>query len=150
MGDWLRKNAEAVQAVGAVLTVLLALAALLGVKWQVDGAERIQREQSARDIYREFLSLSVANPDLAEPAFCALEASPKAPAYGAYLDYLLYAAEQSMALDPDLEPLFSGYLTQHKSALCGLTPDQLALYEPGVAALISTVRGGCTDVPACP
>jgi hypothetical protein len=139
-----------VQAVGAVLTVLLALMALLGVKWQVDSAERIQREQPARDIFRRFPGLSVADPDLAEPEFGTLQESPKAPAYAAYLNHLVHAAVQSMALDPEQAPMPSGILEQHKAALCGFTPDQLALHEPGAKALLATVRGRCTYVQVRP
>lgn len=39
--DWLKRNAEALQAIGAILTVVLAAIALAGVKYQVNGAAAI-------------------------------------------------------------------------------------------------------------
>ncbi|MEM1301574.1 MAG: hypothetical protein AAGH17_03245, partial [Pseudomonadota bacterium] len=58
---WLKRNAEALQAIGALLTAAVAIAALVGVKWQLDAAERISQAQSAREIYRDFVALSLAN-----------------------------------------------------------------------------------------
>ncbi len=140
MMRWLTRHSEAVQAMGALLTAVIAVIALVAVKYQVDAAARLQREQSARDIYREFLSLSVANPDLAAPDFCPITTGPREASYYAYFDYMLYAAEQSLSLDPGLSVNFAHYLQNHPDALCGLTDAQLDLYEANVAQLIRDTR----------
>ena len=67
--NWLSRNSSALQALAAVFTVLIAVVALIGVKVQVDASYRVQREQSAKEIYRELLNLSIANPDLTEPNY---------------------------------------------------------------------------------
>ena len=77
MFGWLESNSRALQALAGLITALLALLALIGVKWQIDASFDSQREQSARDIYREFLNLSISNPEFADPDYCALKASPK-------------------------------------------------------------------------
>lgn len=148
--DWLKRNAEALQAIGAILTVVLAAIALAGVKYQVNGAAAIQREQSARDIYREFLNLSVSNPDLAAPDECKLEDSPREASYFAYFDYMLYAAEQSMSLDPELSVNFAHYVQRHARLLCQLSDEQLEVYEPAVADMIRELRpADCASLPPC-
>lgn len=148
---WLKRHSEALQAMGALLTAAIAVIALIAVKYQVDASARIQREQSARDIYREFLSLSVANPDLAAPDYCAVTSGPREASYFSYVDYMLYAAEQSLALDPGLSVNFTHYLQNHPVALCNLTDPQLDLYETSLAALIREIRPApCPPEPACP
>ena len=148
---WLKRHSEALQAMGALLTAAIAVIALIAVKYQVDASARIQREQSARDIYREFLSLSVANPDLAAPDYCAVTSGPREASYFSYVDYMLYAAEQSLALDPGLSVNFTHYLQSHPVALCNLTDPQLDLYETSLAALIREIRPApCPPEPACP
>lgn len=46
--SWLKRNAEAVEALAANVTALVAIAALIGVKFRLDETDRVQREQSAR------------------------------------------------------------------------------------------------------
>ena len=118
--DYLNRHAPAIQALGAILTVLLAVAALVGVKMQIDAADRIQRAQSARDIYREFLNLSVGKPEFIAPDYCALVKTPQAPAYHVYVDYLLYTAEQTLASDPGWEETMMAALDDHRTYLCSL------------------------------
>jgi hypothetical protein len=43
------------------------------IPYQVAQADRIQRDQTAREIYREFLNLTVQKPDLANADYCTLE-----------------------------------------------------------------------------
>jgi hypothetical protein len=61
--EYLNRNSGAIQAVSALLTVVLAAGALVGVKWQIDAADQIQRAQSARDIYREYLNMAINKRD---------------------------------------------------------------------------------------
>jgi hypothetical protein len=115
---WLEKHSSAVQACAALLTTMLAIFALIGVKLQIDASYDSQREQSARDIYREFLNVSIANPDFSQPDYCTLSKNSKRIAYESYVDYLFYAAEQSLAMDPDLKPVFASHLIPHAGYLC--------------------------------
>jgi hypothetical protein len=50
MMRWLNAHAGALQGAAAVATAVIALAALSGVRYQVDASARLAREQSARDI----------------------------------------------------------------------------------------------------
>jgi hypothetical protein len=137
---WLETNSKALQALAGIVTALLALLALVGVKWQIDASFDAQREQSARDIYREFLNLSIGNPDFAEPDYCAIKASPKAAAYAAYVDYMLYAAEQSLDMDAEMKPVFEEHLERHADYICA-TADWSG-YSAGVASMVAAFRKG--------
>ncbi len=112
--NWLARHSPALQALGNLVTALVAVAALIGVKLQVDTAYSVQREQSAKEIYREFLNISITNPDLAQPNYCSLSKSPRAPAYDAYVEYLLYTAEQVMQTNADWGPVFETQMELHQ------------------------------------
>ena len=72
---WLERNAKALQAVAAIVTAFAALAALIGIKVQIDANMKQQQVQSARDIYREFLNLSISKPEFAQPDYCTIKDS---------------------------------------------------------------------------
>ncbi|MGI3187258.1 hypothetical protein [Nioella aestuarii] len=98
---WFRRNTAVVEAGAAAVTALVAVAALVGVKLQLDAADEIQRAQSARDAYRAPLALAVAHPGLADPPdACALMGSQNGASYAAFVDHLLYSAEQMLTVDP--------------------------------------------------
>lgn len=138
MKHWLERHAKAIQALGAIVTMLAAVAALVGVKIQIDASARQAREQSARDIYREFLNLSIARPELAEPNYCEISGSPNEAAYENYLEYTLYTAEQLRSVSPDWDATMLEHLAAHRAALCadGDWSDD----SPGVRALITRFR----------
>ena len=145
---WFERNNKAVSAISAVLTVILALAAIIGVKVQIDGAARIQQEQSARDIYREYLNLSVQKPEFAAPDFCAIAKSNQLAAYQAYVDYLLYTGEQVMSVDPDWAPTIDDALAPHAAYLCDAHDN--AYPDPDVHALVEKLRqSACAKVKPC-
>ena len=52
MWSWIKTNASALEAIGVVLTALVALVALVGVKYQVDATAKLQQAQTAREICR--------------------------------------------------------------------------------------------------
>lgn len=142
MIDWLNRNGQAVQALAGVLTVVLALAALIGVKVQIDASDRLARAQSARDIYREFLSLSVQNADLANGDFCGLKKAGRSVAYDDYLGYMLYMAEQVEEEDASWRPVIDELFDRHTSGICSI--DNLAVYGENIAAHISAFQqSGC-------
>ncbi|MFZ1680236.1 MAG: hypothetical protein WAT70_04390 [Rhizobiaceae bacterium] len=150
MLGWFERHATAVSALSAALTAVLALAALIGVKIQIDGAARIQREQSARDIYREYLNLSVQNPDFAAPDHCALARTPRFAAYQAYVDYLLYTGEQVMSVDPTWHATIVDAMRPHAAFLCD--PENGDIHpDEEIAALVQSVRDSeCAKIISCP
>lgn len=147
--QWLKRNAAALQAGGAVITALAALAALIGVKVQIDASAQLQREQAARDIYREFLSLSISRTDLADPDYCALAASDRAVAYENYVEYLLYTSEQMLASSSQWEATLIDHLDAHREMLC--RPADWSDDSSAVQSLIKRYQAArCKGfVPAC-
>jgi hypothetical protein len=146
--EFFNRNAGAVQAISAVLTVLLALGALIGVKFQIDAAEKLQRAQSARDIYREYLNVSMSKPEFARPDYCNLSKTSQAVGYEQFVEYLLYTAEQTISVDPDWEATFSEAFKDHVSYLCAL--DDTTSYAEPVAKILSDFqKTGCTHVKTC-
>jgi hypothetical protein len=146
--SWLARNSPQIEA-AAALTALVAVAALIGVKWQLDKADRLSRLQSARDSYRGHLALAVSVPEMAQPADgCALLAGPRSAAYQAFVDHLLYSAEQSLSTESGRDDVFLDQLAWHQDYLwahnapLGDTPE--------VASLISRFRiDACTAAPPC-
>lgn len=148
MWSWISERAAALQAVMAALTFAVALLALMGVKWQIDASERLQQEQSARDIYREFLSLSISRPELAEPQDeCTLKGTQRA-AYESFVEYLLYTAEQTIRADASWKPVFTERLKEHEHYICALT--DLSAYEIEVRTLVSAFKTrACPNITPC-
>jgi hypothetical protein len=145
---FLDKHAGALQALTAILTVLIALGALIGVKMQINASERVQREQSARDIYREYLNLSISRPEFSRPNYCALLDTPQEAAYENYVEYLLYTAEQAIAANPEWEPVFSESLKSHADYVC--TVKDWSGYSDDVRDLITKFKAGnCGAVKQC-
>ena len=119
MRKWLESRAKAIQALGVIVTMFAALAAVIGVKLQIDANARQQREQSAREIYREYLALSIARPEFSNPDFCAIDGTASEGAYEDYVEYLLYTSEQVLDAMPQWEPTLAARLTPHTALLCG-------------------------------
>lgn len=146
---WLKRYATEIQTLGAIVTALVALAALIGVKMQIDATAAIQQEQSARDIYREFLNLSISKPEFAEPDYCAIKGTPNEAAYRNYVDYLLYTAEQTMDASPDWETTMRDHMTAHDQYLC--TQGDWAAYPSNIRRLMTGYKAKhCASPPqAC-
>ena len=119
MIGWLEKHATALQAVTGIITMLVAIGALIGVKAQIDATERIQQAQSARDIYREFLNLSISKPEFATPNYCAMQDAKEQGAYENYVQYMLYTSEQLLNADDGWEATMTDHLEPHRELLCG-------------------------------
>jgi hypothetical protein len=116
--NWLTRNAEPLEAVGALATAFAALTALVVIPYQVAQADRIQRDQTAREIYREFLNLTVQKPELANADYCAIKDANQTTAYAAYVEYLIYTAEQMIDTSPDWRAPMASYLGDHMPYLC--------------------------------
>lgn len=136
--SWFDKHGNAVQGIAAIITVLIAVSALVGVKVQIDASAKTQQVQSARDIYREFLTLSISKPEFAEPDYCAIKGTPQEAAYKYYVDYLLYTSEQMLAVSPDWEAALSEHLEAHAEYICGV-PNWFN-YPETVGGMMSKVR----------
>lgn len=148
VSGWLKRHTIQIQALTGLVTMLVAVAALVGVKWQVDASARLQREQSARDIYREYLNLSIARPELARPDYCAIIGAPAEPAYESYVDYMLYTAEQAIAADPVWRTAFERNLAAHSAYICRI--NDWSDYGDDVQAMVSAFRTQrCGTVPPC-
>lgn len=144
---WFDTHGNALQGIGSMVTVMLAAGALIGVKVQIDAAARIQQEQSARDIYREFLNLSISKPEFADPDYCAIKGGPQDAAYQNYVEYLLYTSEQMLDVLPEWEPALLGQLDVHNQFICGTS--EWSGYSAPVQRLIKDVQAkSCTKAVA--
>ena len=115
----------------------------------MDAAARLQKEQSARDIYREYLNISISRPEFAQPDYCALSESPQFAAYESYVAYLLYAGEQVLVLGEGWPDVMQGEMERHAGYLCS-ADYQAADYDTDVVALVQRVRGGqCEIIRPC-
>ncbi len=147
---WLGANHHSIQALTAILAGLLAIVAIVGVKWQIDAASILQKEQSARDIYREYLNISMAKPEFSNPDFCEISASPQYPAYESYMAYTLYTAEQVFALGDGWKQVMQSEIEPHVEYLCSpdFQPDD---YDPKVQELTANIRAKqCAQIKDCP
>lgn len=144
--DWLTRNSDALGAVGAIATAFAALTALVVIPYQVAQADRIQREQTAREIYREFLNLTVQKPELATARYCEISDDRLATAYSAYVAYLIYTAEQMIDTSEAWRRPMANYLEQHKSYLCR---DAMREGDPELAALAAEIGLSCTAKDQC-
>lgn len=147
MLDWLRRNSEALGALGGLATAFAALTALVVIPYQVAQSDRIQRDQTAREIYREFLNLTVQKPDLANADYCALTDPGQKTAYAAYVEYLIYTAEQMIDTSPDWRAPMASYLGDHMAYLCseGVWDAQ----SPDVADLLAELGLSCAAESQC-
>jgi hypothetical protein len=147
--SWLEKHSAAIQTASAALTALIALAALIGIKVQLDASDEIQRSQSAREAFRSHLALATGLPAFAAPADgCALLASDQEGAYVAFVDHLLYSAEQMLDVQDGWENTFMEELKPHAAYLC--SADAPHAESDQMSNLLDRFRqSACTAQPAC-
>lgn len=101
-----------------MLTAAIAAVALIGVALQINENDRLQREQGARETYREFLKLGIEHPDLSNADWCSIRHDDTRAAYEHYVEYALYTAEQVLAADPAWHGPMTQALQPHSSYLC--------------------------------
>jgi hypothetical protein len=145
--NWLTRNAEPLEAVGAIATAFAALTALVVIPYQVAQADRIQRDQTAREIYREFLNLTVQKPELANADYCTLNDPKDQTAYAAYVEYLLYTSEQMIDTSPDWRTPMASYMEDHMAYLCseGIWDAQ----SPDIKDLVAELALTCKSENQC-
>lgn len=147
--EWWSKHAESIEAVAAIVTACVAIAALIGAKIQLDHNDLIQRQQSARDAYRAHLALAASQPQFTRPAdACTLLQSPEGGAYAAHVDHLLYSAEQMLTVEEGWSATFLDQLRPHTDYLCSA----FAPYVPAgeMSKLMDRFSNeSCPAEPAC-
>ena len=146
MRDWLTRNAAPLEALGALATAFAALTALVVIPYQVGQADRIQRDQTAREIYREFLNMTVQKPEVANADYCALKDQNQLVAYSAYVEYLLYTAEQMIDTSEEWRAPMANYLGEHKAYLCS---DAMRGGDAELADLAAELGLICTPDDLC-
>lgn len=144
---WLTRHSAALEGLGGLATAIAALTALIVIPYQVAQSDRIQRDQTAREIYREFLNLTVQKPDLANADFCALKDTGQITAYTAYVEYLLYTSEQMIDTSPDWRAPMASYLEDHMAYLCseGIWDAQ----SPNIRELVAELAQACKPENQC-
>lgn len=147
--SWLSRNAESIEALAASVTALAAVAALIGVSIQLNAADEISRAQSAREAYAAHLALAVANPKLSEPEdVCALLQSDQAASYEAFVDHMLYSAEQMLTSEAGWDATFYVSLGRHAEYLCMAVAPGAETEELG-QMLVEFRKNTCEEVVAC-
>lgn len=146
---WIARHTSTIEAVAAAVTALVAIAALVGITVQLDEADRVQKEQSARDAYRAHLALAASLPKFSRPQdVCFLLNSDDGGAYMAFVDHLLYSAEQMLAVAEDWEPTFVAQIDPHIDYICAPIAPQGATKE--TARMLSRIRqSSCPAQPTC-
>jgi hypothetical protein len=147
--SWFSRHSPQIEALAAAITALAACLALVGVAVQLRAADTTARGQSARESYANFLALSVANPDFADAEnVCTLLEGPKGAAYRAYVDYLLYAAEQMLAAEQGWTPTFLAAIHPHLPYLCA--NPELLLETGDLAVMLAQIsQDQCASVMVC-
>jgi hypothetical protein len=118
MIKWLEKHAAALQALSAIGALVAVIGGVVGIRVQLNASAQLQREQSARDIYREFLNLSINQSKFAAPDYCAIRDTPDEAGYENYVRYMLYTSEQVLTALPGWESTMADHLSDHKELLC--------------------------------
>jgi hypothetical protein len=145
---WLSKNAEVVEAVAASVTAIMALAAIVGVGFQISANDELQAKQAARDTYRDFLRLSVEQRAVASLDYCDIQNDADRVGYEAFVEHLLYTAEQVISYEESWTGEMDGLLGEHASYMCARTDWEF--YIPEVAALIDrTIERHCAIQAPC-
>lgn len=147
--SWLGRNANAIEALAATVTALVAVAALIGVKFQLDETGRLQTAAAARDAYRGHLALAVTQPTFAAPQdTCALLQGETATSYVAFVDHLLYSAELMLATEVGWGPTFTDHLGAHTDYICSENGPVGDTTE--VRSLLTQFKTGtCFATPIC-
>ena len=146
---WFKRNAESIEAAAALITAMVAILALVGVKWQIDAARQQTMEQGARDLYREHLALSLQNPHFSDPGTCPAFTDDEETAYHAYVTHLIYTAEETIAADPSWWPVMAEALTPHTALICDTLGNDISLTDPVSRMLNKRAVSACADLAKC-
>ena len=114
---------------GTIVTGVAALIALMMVVWQVRWFRRVQERATAYEIYTQFLSMTLSQPEIATIELSDADArnlsvngdAVKFPRYEVYVDLMIVAFEQLLKLthnDQRTRAYVRSYLEHHKAYLC--------------------------------
>ena len=147
MLGWLKRHSEALEGLGGLATAFATVTALIVIPYQISQSDRIQRDQTAREIYREFLNLTVQKPELAHADFCVFKDTNQTTAYAAYVEYLLYTSEQMIDSSPEWRAPMASYLEDHMAYLC--SAGVLDAQSPDIGDLMADLELSCEAQPSC-
>jgi hypothetical protein len=150
ISDFLLKHSPLIQAAGSLVTAMAAVLALVVVPWQIHSADQLQQAQSARDIYRDFLNLTVQKPELATLNLCEATQPSTQAAYEAYVSHMLYTAEQVLQVSTEWQSTMQTQINQHRPYICSWDDAELNAFSDEVADLLKTTRQTCSQVVVCP
>ena len=146
MLDWLKRIPRRLRRLGGLATAFATVTALIVIPYQVAQSDRIQRDQTAREIYREFLNLTVQKPDSPMPTL-RVDRPKQKTAYAAYVDYLLYTSEQMIDTSPDWRAPMASYLEDHMAYLC--SEGVWDALSPDIKDLVAELALSCEAEQAC-
>jgi len=147
---FLTRHVQVLQSGAALVTALAAVLALIVVPWKIAATERVQQAQSARDIYRDFLNLTVQKPEVAGANLCSNRDANLRTAYEAYVDHLLYTAEQVLDVSEEWALPMQAQIDKHQAHICSWTDADLAVFSDPVLRLLQRTRQQCAAVTVCP
>lgn len=147
--SWIKQNSKLIEALAASTTALVAVAALIGVKFQLDANEALQKAQSARDAYRAHLTIAITHPNFAQPVNgCALLGTDTGGGYQAFVEHLLYSAEQMLEVEEGWESTFNHHLGLHADYMCSVHGPDGDTFEM-IKLLASYRQNHCPSEPKC-
>lgn len=150
MLSFVERYGQVIQSVAALATAVAAVAAVLFVPWQIAANDRNNRAQAAREIYREFLSISIQRPELTALSYCSVADPVARAAHESYVDYMLYTAEQVLDLNAaDWEATIGARLRSHAPYLCTFQDDDLDALTPAVAMMVRQIVADCPAASIC-
>lgn len=118
----LEGRAGAIQAIGSIVTAVIACAALGIATWQVLEGRNAQREATATQIWRDHLQGAIQNPQLAAPDYCRLKTdAADRTRYEYFVGLMLFAGEEILRLDAkvaDWKDIIGREAAQHARFLC--------------------------------
>jgi hypothetical protein len=134
----------------AIATAIIATLGLGIAMWQIQAAEKSQREASAREAFKEYLKLAIDKPEFADARLEVVSKTESGKSsYAWFVSYFMYSAEQifqSFPNDPEWNRALSDQVCYHKVYLTG-AEYQTTLrmtYAPDFATFVDAFLKGCT------
>ena len=133
--------------VGGFATALAAAFAVVGIPLaiaQIRSARAIQREATAKTLYRQYLGDAIAYPELVHPDYAEIRRRGDAVRYELFVAHMLFSLEEVLtnARLEDWEGVVRGQLRRHADYLA--SPDFAAkkpYYDARLVKLIDEVAG---------
>lgn len=147
--SWIRKNAEPIEAIGAIIGAIATVIGVLAIGYQLNYSDRQQALQSAREGYQNHLNQSLAFPQYAAPPnACELLHPNVDPSYATFVDQLIYTAEAMLAAESGWRNTFLERLEPHRRYIC-LEGNALADTRKVKDLLDQFTAENCPVTPAC-